>query len=310
MFFAISGFLIAQSLQRRALPAFALARGLRIFPGLAVCAFVTALALAPLSSLPLTQYLENPQTLKFALGNATLLSTEYSLPGVFFDHRSTQANGSLWTLRYELACYFLMAALFVATIARPALRKAGIILALIAGFVVPLLPALTHHPVPVQVQNMAGLFMPFIVGSWVFWSRMRLTLVHVFAGLFASVALSHTPFYEPATTLTVAIFTLWIALTPFRALALARNMPDYSYGIYIYAYPIQQVVWQVVPGFPPLAKALMAFLVVLIPASLSWHSVERPCLALKKMWRPDAVPIPATPLSGGEPQPSRIGTIS
>src|SRR5258708_2023967 len=83
MFFAISGFLIAQSLERRSLSSFVVARGLRIFPGLAVCVLITAAALAPLSSLTLGQYLSTTQTFKFVFGNATLLSTEYSLPGVF-----------------------------------------------------------------------------------------------------------------------------------------------------------------------------------------------------------------------------------
>lgn len=307
MFFAISGFLIAQSLERRTLPAFALARALRIFPGLAVCVFVTAVALAPLSNLPFAKYLASTQTLRFVLGNATLLSTEYSLPGVFSDYRSTQANGSLWTLRYELACYFLLALTYIVTISRPAFRKVAVILVLIAGVCAPALPFLTGRPVPVQALNLIELFMPFLVGSWVFWSNKRVAVIHVLASLFVSVLLSRTPFFEPAATLTVAIFTLWIALTPLRWLAFTRNRPDYSYGIYIYAYPIQQVISHSLPAIHPSATALIALLVVFIPASLSWHFVERPFLLLKRMSGSDSKLGKPKPPASREQQSGRIG---
>jgi peptidoglycan/LPS O-acetylase OafA/YrhL len=306
MFFAISGFLIAQSLQRRTLTEFLLARALRIFPGLAVCVFVTALALALLSNLSLGEYFASKETFKFVLGNATLLSTQYSLPGVFSDHRITQANGSIWTLRYEVACYIMLATISMATTSRPALRKVALALALIAGVFVPALPLLTHRSVSVQVLNLTELFMPFLVGSWVFWSNKRVTAFHFVASLSASVLLSRTPFYEPATTLTVAIFTLWIALTPFQVLAFARNRPDYSYGIYIYAYPIQQIISESFPALHPLAKASITFLAVLVPASLSWHFVEKPCLSFKKRWRSHSTSTIAKSGVSHEPQSGRI----
>jgi peptidoglycan/LPS O-acetylase OafA/YrhL len=306
MFFAISGFLIAQSLQRRALPEFLLARALRIFPGLAVCVFVTALVLAPLSNLSFADYFASIKTFKFVLGNATLLSTEYVLPGVFSDHRITQANGSIWTLRYEIACYVMLAAISMATMSRPALRKVTLAVVLIAGIFTPALPLLTHRSVSVQVLNLTELFMPFLVGSWVFWSNKRITAFHFVASLLASALLSRTPFYEPATTLTVVIFTLWIALTPFEFLAFARNRPDYSYGIYIYAYPVQQVISESFPALHPLAKASIAFLVVLVPAILSWHFVEKPCLSLKKRWRSRSTSAAEKSGMGHERQPGSL----
>jgi peptidoglycan/LPS O-acetylase OafA/YrhL len=309
MFFAISGYLIAQSLERRTLPAFALARALRIFPGLAACVLVTAVALALFSKLSLAQYLASTQTLKFVVGNATLLWTEYSLPGVFSDHRITQANGSLWTLRYELACYMLLALTFVATISRPALRNIAVVLVLIAAVSVRALPFLTERPIPVAAQSLIELFMPFLVGSWLFWSGKRVTAIHVLVSLVASTVLSRTPFFEPAATLTVAIFTLWIALTPFQSLAFTRNRPDYSYGIYIYAYPIQQVISQSLPAFHPLMKTLIAFIVVLVPAGLSWHFVEKPFLLLKKTSRSYSTPRTREPPAAQEQQSSSIAII-
>jgi peptidoglycan/LPS O-acetylase OafA/YrhL len=303
MFFAISGFLIAQSLERRTLLAFAAARALRIFPGLAVCVFVTAVALAPLSTFPVTQYLANHQTMKFVLGNATLLATEYRLPGVFSDH---EVNGSLWTLRYEVACYALLALTYVATVSRPALRNVAVVLVVIAGCFVRFVPFLKDH---IQIVNMADLFMPFLIGSWVFWSGRRITIVHVVVGIAGCAALSRTPFYGQAATLTVAMVTLWIALTPIPGLVFLKARPDYSYGIYIYAYPLQQVISEHCPSVHPIGKALIAFLAVLVPASLSWHFVEKPSLMLKRALGAGAATSMVMPAIQ-EQQPSKVRPVS
>jgi peptidoglycan/LPS O-acetylase OafA/YrhL len=309
MFFTISGFLIAQSLERRNLSAFVAARALRIFPGLAVCVFVTAAALAPLSNLPLAQYFSSIQTFKFVFGNATLLSTEYSLPGVFLDHRITQANGSIWTLRYELACYILLTLIYIGTVLRPTLRKAVVVIALIAGISAPEWHFLTIKPIPVQVSNLLELFMPFLVGSWIFWSNRRVTAIHVAAALIVTALLSRTTLFEPLATIAIAKFTLWIALKPIQIPALTRSRSDYSYGIYIYAYPIQQVISQAIPGLDPLAKALVAFLVVLVPACLSWHFVEGPSLLFKKNLESGAQSNIGSSATGELQQSSKMGTV-
>ena len=309
MFFAISGFLIAQSLARRSLSSFLFARALRIFPGLAVCVFVTAVVASAALEFTMVEYFASTQTLKFVLGNATLLSTEYSLPGVFSDHRITLTNGSLWTLRYEIACYILLAGLFVATRPRAALRNVVVSLVLIIGFLLPVLPLLTHRPVPVQMLNIAELFMPFLFGSWVFWSGTRIKGYQVLAGFCACVLLSPTPSFEPAVSFTVALLTLWIALKPFQRTILPRNGPDYSYGIYIYAYPIQQVLSQSLPAMHPFVKGMVALLIVLIPAILSWHFVERPSLSFKQRGRSKSI-LPADELiAGQEVRVSRTGLI-
>ncbi len=74
---------------------------------------------------------------------------------------------------------------------------------------------------------------------------------------------------------------MWLAFARNRILAAISALPDYSYGIYIYAYPIQQLVILVTPAWHPLAQALVSFVLTLIPAALSWHLVESRAIALK-----------------------------
>ncbi len=107
VFFIISGFLIPRSFERRSFTDFAIARILRLFPGLAVVLLLTVLFLGPLAtSLPLSDYLSNPKTFAYLPRNLLLASLQYDLPGVFDDMPYPGAiNGSLWSLFPEVMCW-------------------------------------------------------------------------------------------------------------------------------------------------------------------------------------------------------------
>lgn len=281
VFFTLSGFLICRSAGRRGPLAFWKARLLRIFPGLVVCTTLTAAALAAVTTLPLADYAVAPQTLRFALGSGTLVSTEYALPGVFAGHPVPLANGSLWTLRYELLCYALIFGLAEAArllrLPLPRILPACIALCLAGRAAL----AATDHA-PVQAANLLELFLPFCIGAW-FAVRgapaPRPGLVAL--AVVAAIVLAPTPLRAPAAAAAIALATLAIAFWRNAALRAASRLPDYSYGIYIYAYPIQQVVLGLVPGAHPLVQALASAVLVIGPAALSWHLIEKPALNLK-----------------------------
>jgi peptidoglycan/LPS O-acetylase OafA/YrhL len=90
---------------------------------------------------------------------------------------------------------------------------------------------------------------------------------------------------------------LWLAFVPSRILRRLSKLPDYSYGIYIYAFPIQQLLLMKVPGLPPMLHALIAFPLILVPAALSWHFVEKPALRFKN---PKPRPAPPQALQASE----------
>jgi len=85
VFFAISGFLISASFERRtSLADFAVARCLRIFPALIACVVLTVFVLGPsVTSLGLAGYFDDPQTLRFLIGNISLFGETRDLPGGF-----------------------------------------------------------------------------------------------------------------------------------------------------------------------------------------------------------------------------------
>lgn len=110
IFFVMSGYLVTKSALRRSLMSYAVARAIRIWPGLVVCCAVSIGLGALVTTRPIFEYLTHPQTFSY-LRNALVFWTEMQadLPGVFEGRPHTAVNGSLWTLRYEVFCYVALA---------------------------------------------------------------------------------------------------------------------------------------------------------------------------------------------------------
>src|SRR3954464_3664915 len=107
-FFVISGYLITRSFERsRSTWSFVRARALRIMPGLIVVLIAVAFVLGPLvTSIPLHDYFTSSAPYRYVITQASF-SGHAELPGVFDRNPVAHANDSLWTLRYEVACYAL-----------------------------------------------------------------------------------------------------------------------------------------------------------------------------------------------------------
>lgn len=107
LFFVISGFLIAASLQRNSVRNYLQARALRILPALVTCVALSVFVLGPLLTTA-RDYWHSPQTWRYLLLNASLWSTTHTLPGVFEHLPYTAVNGSLWTLPGEARLYLAL----------------------------------------------------------------------------------------------------------------------------------------------------------------------------------------------------------
>jgi len=292
VFFAISGFFITRSWVaapdwRR----FLRARALRLFPALAVVLAATVLVAGLVLSTadPAAFWRAAPV---YLLRNLTLYNLQYDLPGVFVNTPFGPAiNGSLWTLIYEVICY---AGVFLAGLLgilhRPRLFAAGLALTVAACLAVPAIP--DPHP---RLASAAGLVLPFAIGAGLYVWRDRLPLSLPLAlGLWAVVAGLHGaggptgPAFLPAFTLALSYSVFWLGYARLPGLLAFNRLGDYSYGIYIYAFPIQQLVAEAGVRDPATNIAL-ALPPVLVCAVASWHLVERRALALKSPAAPAAV---------------------
>jgi len=266
VFFVISGYLVTASWRRAPhLGAFLKKRVLRIEPALIVSVALTALLLgAAVTTLPLTDYFRRPQVWLYVLRNALLYPVTYELPGVFAQNPLPDTvNGSLWTLRLEFSCYLLVAALGLARLLTTRV-VAG--LAVVAGAVFVVLhiarPDLSTGPL--RLADIAALngFL-FLAGGFL---NLRDRPVPVWiAVLLAPLIL--TPAW---------IFGLPALVIVVGSLRSVRLPADISYGLYIYAFPLQQVL--AAHGRLTFVSALAAT----IPFAIaSWFLVEKPALRLK-----------------------------
>lgn len=288
LFFIVSGFLVTGSyLRRRNVFAFAWARALRVLPGYASCLVASAFVLGALyTTLPLATYLAHAGTLDYVQVNLKLgTHLVWRLPEVFVDNpRRDTINGSIWTLPAEVRMYLWVA--FAGALGILARRWACSLL-LFGLFVLGLLAPehLWWVPHPAFVR-LAGCFALGVL-CYLYRDAIPANGWWLATCTVLAWALRHTPMYPFAFALAEAAFVFWFA---YRTRWHGYNrLGDYSYGLYLWGYPMQQVVAHHLPSTSPLANAALALPLALLVAVLSWHLVEKPAIGLKSapraLWR-------------------------
>jgi peptidoglycan/LPS O-acetylase OafA/YrhL len=306
VFFAISGFLIARSFERQpTLRHWILARILRLFPALLVMLLLMVLVLGTLlTTLPLESYFSDPWTQSYLPNNLSLALRQAGLPGVFETlPYATETNGSLWTLYYEVLCYSaVMVAGLLGAFRRWGPLVAVTLLYLTANATVFLMP----DDVPGSVRTFLALGMPFATGVAFYLCRDWLPLHPLLlVGLVGAAALAKgTPLYQPVMILALSYGVFVFAFLPGGFIRRYNAFGDYSYGIYIYAWPIQQTVVTLFGPMTPLENFALALPMTLAMAWASWTFVEKPALALVPHSAPPRTPPPAFGRAG-DPAASR-----
>jgi peptidoglycan/LPS O-acetylase OafA/YrhL len=302
MFFAMSGFLIARSWSEDATAGrYALKRALRLLPALAVAVTFTTFVVGPLfTTLPLGDYLTDPETWFYFVRASVLVTISGHLPGVFVDNVYPNAvNGSLWTLPVEAGCYVMVAVLGLLGI----MRRSGLLL---AGSVLCLLAVTPLSPLASAIGDTAAggdtpivlqLIGTFLLGALFYALRARLRLSWPVLGALALLWLLTWNGAWTAIT-TVLLFSYGTLVLAFQTPAGLRRVAapgDVSYGVYVYAFPVQQSLWALSGSAlrPGLMFAIAAPITYLL-ALLSWRVIERPALRLKRRARrPQRAQAPA-----------------
>ena len=288
VFFVTSGFLVTASLINRGnLIAFLWARVLRIYPALWVMLALTVFVLAPaLTTLPLADYLSAPKTWDYVAKCATLIGgVRYSLPGVFETMPlKGEFNGSLWTLPIEFRLYLYLAAGWLIFALLPAIRvrALAVIVALAAA---AFLVTIVRGRLSGAAFNAADIriFM-FLAGSGLYLWRDRVPLSRGFL-LAAPAALVLASFdksaFFVAYALLLAPLVLHLAYLPKGRVRAFNGWGDFSYGVYIWAFPIQQTLAYLFPGMPLVPFIAVAAVLTVAVAALSWFLIEERALSRK-----------------------------
>ncbi|WP_280702745.1 acyltransferase [Kitasatospora sp. GP82] len=314
-FFVLSGLLITRSVGRLPLGRFLWHRALRILPGLWCCLLVTALVAAPLLRLHAGHGLSDWWLHKG--GPGTYLSASWPLAGELPGIRGVLTdvpyagtiNGSLWSLRYEVLMYLLLAILSISGVLRRA-RWTVAVLAFLCATVLPVLAAghewlraptygllpTVSFDLPVfggmWLANLVPLLTCFLFGALAELYRDRLPVNGVAAAVAAAMLVGSLlgGGFVVVGLPAWAYLLIWTAMRMPPALQRVGSRHDYSYGLYIYAFITQQSLAALgVNRWGHLPYLALSTLCALGMAMLSWHLVEAPAMRLKSAgggWRP------------------------
>lgn len=284
IFFIISGYLVSESWARDPhLFRFFARRGLRIFPGLAVCILLSVFVLGPLfTTRGLHDYFHDQYTWGYLRNIALYIS--YYLPGVFETNRLPNAvNGSLWSLPVEFLMYIMVSFMGVLRGNRWAFAALFAASAAISLFWAQSAPQMV-------VVYAFDLRQVFLCGTY-FWAGAvfgKFALTRYFSGsallmaCFLLLCLEPWPAWLAVASwglLPLVVLGFGLEYSPMLA-GLARR-GDYSYGVYIYAFPVQQAVAFAWPGIGIVGYVLASGAITLILAMLSYHLIERRALTMK-----------------------------
>lgn len=284
IFFALSGYLIAKSYVKNPnIKDFLKNRCLRIFPALVFSTLVTFFLICPFfSTMSYGDYLVSENS-KYLL-NVFLFFDQYTMSHVFdLANDANYVNRSLWTLKYEFSMYILVLVLGIFRLLKSVAFP--VLFGILTIFTIYRL-AISDYP---EYLNFGYVF---CMGIFFYWLEQRVrfsskkVLIFLCCGyVIGRIALPASEWRFNLLELTLPMITLCFSLQNYKYINRAARFGDFSYGIYLFGYPVQQALSILLAG-TPIVKHLYVFsgisiFVTFCFACVSWHLVEKRFLKLK-----------------------------
>lgn len=282
LFFFLSGIFITSSFDRSKSPVkFILARVFRIWPALIICILITVFVIGPIfTDRTLIDYFRAGQTWKYLINNIVMFRFEHVLTGVFTDNLfKISINGSLWTLPTEIICYFII---LIAGLLGLLKRKIYVIIILVIFYLI------RHNHFFVgsfeQAANIKQLF--FFLFGMLSYTFRKYFIIDYKIGLFivgCCIFAYKLNFFGAVWLSYLSLIYLMLLLATASFFKKIKLPGDYSYGIYIYGFLIQQIVAHFFHKLTSYPSMLITIPLTCIIGSISWYIVEYP--AIKKAKR-------------------------
>lgn len=285
IFFILSGFLIALSYDRSHNPVYFLkSRVLRIMPALIVLVLITVFLIGPLvTSLSFKEYITHPMTWAY-LKTINVFDIQLLLPGVFENNawRLPFVNGSLWTLKMEFTYYIMVMFLGIVGVLT---NKKFISLFLVFSIVISNIdfistPLINEHAFDLKTLPY------FVIGMYFYVNRDTIQFNQhlILLALIATLLTGRYGGFEAVSFIFIAYIIFYFVYSPDIKLNKFGKYGDFSYGLYIYSFVIQQTVTHFFGGkMWWFANFSISFVITLILSVLSWHYIEKPFLNFKNI---------------------------
>lgn len=272
IFFFLSGLFISSSIvNAKNLQSFVLMRVFRIWPALIVCILLTVFIAGPLvTKFTLTEYFTHKTTWRYLIGNVLLHPVQIILPGCFESNfHPNNVNGSLWTPPLEVACYFMILLPGIFGVFKSKLITIALFLLIFVAYLFNqnLLAVYTNRPVPF-----------FLAGSFCFFIRKYIFIDYrLFIGMMAVLL-----FFNSRVLFYFSWVYLALLLGSAPVLKEIKLPGDYSYGIYIYGFLVQQLLSHYIPGLNSLNSLFFSVPLLFLIGSFSWRFIEFPAIKFGK----------------------------
>ena len=286
IFFFLSGLVVTNSLIEKGDPLrFVIARVFRIWPAFLVAITASALILGPLmTNLTLGDYFGHPDTFNYIQRNA-LMDIQYMLPGVFADNPYKGAvNGSLWSIPLEVGAYIVLLGLFLLGALKSRLLALSLFLLIMLDPLVGntllftwlgepglklLPPCFAFGAILALYKDHLKVDAQTVLGAWLLFYLFR-DAAHNFYFFYAALFLSIVYLSTTATALRL------------------RPKADISYGVYLWGFPVQQVMAYHFAAYGVVVNQALSLGVTLLLGLASWHWIEKHCIAwggaLSRRW--------------------------
>jgi peptidoglycan/LPS O-acetylase OafA/YrhL len=295
IFFSISGYLITMSaFTNKTCKGYIWRRLLRIVPGLAIVLVLSAFVLGPIvSTLSTIDYFKNPATYRHLLSVFIYIQSNYSLPGVFMLNPINAVNGSLWTLAYEFSLYIIV---LIALYAGLLKKKTFILCLWFVMMAVRIYVGKNYFVYSYSSPFLLNLNITyffewsfyFLSGMLVFLfkdsnfpnGKMSLGLLLIYI-IFAVCGKSEV--LRILNYITVPYILFYLSFIPGK-LTTYGHWGDFSYGMYIYAFPVQQTIVFLYKNEISIPSLILLSICFTLPLAIaSWHLVEKLALSYKHL---------------------------
>jgi peptidoglycan/LPS O-acetylase OafA/YrhL len=281
VFFFLSGIFITSSFDRSNSPVkFILARVFRIWPALIICILITVFIIGPVfTDRSLADYFTAGQTWKYLINNIIMFRFEHVLTGVFSNNFfNISVNGSLWTLPTEIMCYFIV---FITGLLGLLKRKVYVIIVLMAFYLI----RHNHYFINLFEQAANIRQLQFFLFGMLSYAFRKYFIIDYKIGLaiIGSCLVAHAVNFFGVLWLSYIALIYSMLLLATTGLFKKIKLPgDYSYGIYIYGFLIQQIIAHFFPKLTSYPSMLITIPLTCIIGSVSWYFIEHPAIKIAK----------------------------
>lgn len=297
-FFVVSGYLITASALKNDLKTFFKKRFARIYPAYFVCLIVIIVLFAPITYIlqygfDLTGYLtQSPTPLRFFILNLPLFMVSPQIGTTLAHINISSWNGSAWTLIFEFGCY-IATALIITLLTKVNIKKENLPKFIIGIYVLLIIVSLFYpRPDGVPQRSLMNLFVfavnlftIFLGGSIIYLIREKIVFnikYVIISFVFCVLMMSILPYCWAVeiSAIPMTYIILYISVKLKSPKFIQEN--DISYGVYIYAWPIQTLIAIMLISYGINCNVwiytIICFIVTGIFATLSWFLIEKPIL--------------------------------